>query len=812
MNSHVPTVPTGPAAAGPAETSTSQAAPRLRQAWPVWLGALLLILPTLAAYLPAMNARFIWDDDRYLTQTVHNFIVPSGDDLWATDGLKKIWTTTATEQYYPLVFTTFWLEYRLWGRAASPSAGEPDPPNAVKFVQSDGRTAWFRPAGFHITNIVLHALSAVLLWRILAYLQVPGAWLAAAVFALHPVQVESVAWVTERKNVLSGLFYMAAALTYLHFAYGKGRMAWLGYPVAFMLFVLALLSKTVTCSLPVALLLAFWLRKQRPRASALVGLVPMLALGVVMGRLTSWYEFHKQKYWEPMPIRKAFELSWKEGRAETAQRSGYALTHAQRVLIASRSLLKYAEKLILPRSLSLFYYRWSDKPGGELDPLIPLNWWPLFVLVGLAAGTIGLAAIWGRGVFIGAAFFVMTLFPALGFFDLWPMRYSFWADHFQYLACIGLVALLCAGLARAFGFLGEGRPVFNGTNPPGAIAAAALLVALGAATWARAGAFHDSESIYLDTIWKVPTAWIAHNNLGVLYAERKEYDKAIERFQYIVDKQPDFSAHGTSPHANLASALYFAKDYRRAEAAFREAIRRNPRLGNLHVMLGLSLLEQNDPAKAAEAASVFERAMAFFPNDERVKRYRANALAKAGGAGRAASAPTTAAASGPAPIDLGGATTPQERRMAYIRLAEGAIRQGDFIRAMTVIQAGLTEIPQSQGLWQNYALLLAASPLDEQRNGAQAVAVAERLRDSLTRIGRLEARTMEILAAAYAESGRFDDAIKAAQDGLRLVRPDRDADVQGRLEAQLNLYKAKQPYRIHAALPAPSTRPVRRPT
>jgi protein O-mannosyl-transferase len=133
--------------------------------------ALLLVVAVLIAYLPALQGGYIWDDNRYVTE---NPILPQ------PDGLAAIWTDPgATIQYYPMVFTTFWLEYRLWG---------------------------LNPLGYHATNILLHALSALLLWAILRRLAVPGAWLAAALFALHPVHVESVAWVTERKNVLSGLF------------------------------------------------------------------------------------------------------------------------------------------------------------------------------------------------------------------------------------------------------------------------------------------------------------------------------------------------------------------------------------------------------------------------------------------------------------------------------------------------------------------------------------------------------------------------------------------------------------------------------
>ena len=185
-----------------------------------WLAAALIVFVTIIAYLPALHAGFIWDDDDYVIKN---------ETLRHLEGLRDIWFKIgAVPQYYPLVYTTFWLEYHLWG---------------------------LNPFGYHLANVLLHASAAVLLWRVLRWLQVPGAWLAAALFSLHPMQVESAAWITERKNVLSAVFYFAAALTYLRFtqaqdAGASGKRPWYYYCGALFLFVAALLSKTVTASLP----------------------------------------------------------------------------------------------------------------------------------------------------------------------------------------------------------------------------------------------------------------------------------------------------------------------------------------------------------------------------------------------------------------------------------------------------------------------------------------------------------------------------------------------------------------------------------
>jgi hypothetical protein len=192
----------------------------------LWLAVALVAL-TLIAYYPAIRGGFIWDDDRYVTDNAL---------LRSVDGLGKIWFKPgATIQYYPLVFTTFWIERHLWGLA---------------------------PAGYHVVNVVLHAASAFLVYLIMRGLAVRGAVVVALLFALHPVHVESVAWITERKNVLSGLFYLAAAFVYLRangwLTSADARPSPRAYAATLALFACALLSKTVTATLPAALLLVIW--------------------------------------------------------------------------------------------------------------------------------------------------------------------------------------------------------------------------------------------------------------------------------------------------------------------------------------------------------------------------------------------------------------------------------------------------------------------------------------------------------------------------------------------------------------------------
>ncbi len=355
----------------------------MKNAWksPV-TGAALIILLTVVAYLPALRGGFIWDDDSYVTQN------PA---LRSLAGLVAIWLKPgATYQYYPLVFTSFWAEYHLWG---------------------------LQPFGYHLVNVFLHAVNAVLLWRVLRRLEVAGAWWIAAIFALHPVNVESVAWVTERKNTLSGLFYLLAALAWLRFRPLTAKVTarapdWRYYWLAFGFIVCALFSKTVTLSLPAVLLLLIWWKTGRLEKRDALTLTPWFVLGAASGFMTRWMEQQLVR-----------------GGAE------WDLSFVQRCLLAGRALWFYAGKLFWPAHLTFIYPRWEIDAGAAWQYSFPL---------GIAAV---LVALWffrariGKGPLAAVLFFGITLAPALGFANVYPFRYSYVADHFQYLASIGLIAL-----------------------------------------------------------------------------------------------------------------------------------------------------------------------------------------------------------------------------------------------------------------------------------------------------------------------------------------------------------------------------------
>ena len=503
-----------------------------------WLPALALAAITILAYLPALDRGFIWDDDTYVTRnsTLHDL-----------NGLRRIWFEVgAVPQYYPLVHTTFWIENHLWGLA---------------------------PFHFHLGNVLLHALAAVLLWRVLARLELPGAWLGAALFALHPVGVESVAWITERKNVLSTVFYFAAALAYLRFAWprqgGKergGAASW--YFAALGLYVCALWSKTVTCSLPAALLLVFWWKEPGgagadPHHSSLrrqaLLLAPFFAAGLSLGLLTAWMEKH----------------------IVGAHGAVFTLSLAQRCLIAGRALWFYAGKLLWPAPLVFIYPRWTVSVGV---------WWQWLFPAGAVAVV---AALWaargriGRGPLVAVLFFAGTLFPALGFVNVYPMRYSFVADHFQYLAGVGLLALIAAGVAR------YGLP--QKSRQEGLFAGSGLswwpmlvLLVLAGLTWRQTRIYANTDVLWQATLRHNPDCWLAHNNLGAALFRTGQVDEAIGEFHEALRLNPDYP----ESHNGLGGALGKKGQTDDAIREFREAIRLESDYADARYNLSFTLLKQ----------------------------------------------------------------------------------------------------------------------------------------------------------------------------------------------------------------------------
>jgi len=503
----------------------------------------LLVAMTLVAYRPVLDNGFIWDDDDYVIEN---------PTLRSVDGLRRIWLDFgATPQYYPLVHSTFWVEYQLW--------------------QLD-------PAGYHLVNVLLHALAVVLLWRVLSLLAVPGAWLAAAIFAVHPVHVESVAWITERKNVLSGAFCLASLLAYLRAA-GMGcgapgdRESTRWYALSLLSFACALLSKTVTGSLPAVILLLQWWKRGRIGWPDLRQLAPFFFLSLVFGVLTVQLETQHVG-----AVGREWDLSF-----------------ADRCLVAGRALWFYAAKLLWPAQLAFNYPRWDIDAASGSAFLFP------------AASLAVVVALWaarrrvGRGPLVAVLIFAGTLFPALGFFDVYPMRYSFVADHFQYLASLGLIGLFAAAAASLAGRLSGGRRALA------AVCAAVLLLVLGGLTWRQTQVYRDLETLWRETLAVNPDSWLAHENLGAIVQERGELDEAIRHFKRSLEIEP----HQHEAYNNLGNAMRARGELDEAVALIRRSLEVEPNYVLAHNSLGLALHDRGEHDAAARS---FERALQIHPD------------------------------------------------------------------------------------------------------------------------------------------------------------------------------------------------------
>jgi tetratricopeptide (TPR) repeat protein len=507
----------------------------------------LIFCATLAEYWPALHGTLLWDDSAHVT--------PS--DLQSLQGLWRIWLDRSeTQQYYPLLHTAFWIEHQLWGDAVT---------------------------GYHLVNVLLHSLSACLVVMIVRNLRRPGAILAGFLFALHPICVEAVAWISEQKSTLSAVFYLAAALAYIRFDQNRRRGL---YVLASGLFVLALLSKTVTATLPAALLVVLWWQKGRlVWRRDVAPMLPLLAVGAAAGLFTAWVE-----------------------RTDIgAQGAEFQLSAGQRCLIAGRALWFYLSKLVWPYKLTFIYPRWDVSTSAAWQYLFPI------AFLGVLIVFIILARRGGRGPLAALLYFTGTLFPVLGFLNVYPFVYSFVADHFQYLASLAVIVPAAILLTRSTSRLQGMRAV---------IIPASVAILLGVLTWRQSRMYRDPEVLYRTTIDRNPGCWMAYNNLGNYLAQlpgrsgeaRRDYEAAVRI-------KPDYA----EAHYDLANLL-FQDDLTAAIGHYEAAVRARPDFAEAHANLGTALARV--PSRVSEAVTEYKTAIRLKPGFAVTHYDLANALSR----------------------------------------------------------------------------------------------------------------------------------------------------------------------------------------
>jgi tetratricopeptide (TPR) repeat protein len=613
----------------------------------------IFIVAGLVTYAPLLlsTGGFLWDDAGHLTSPARQ----------SFDGLRRIWFEIgATQQYYPVVHSAFWLQAALWGTDS--------------------------PIPYHVVSVLLHAGSAVLLFRILQLLEIPGAWLGGLLFLVHPVHVESVAWTAELKNTLSGVCYFAAALHYLQFdrARTRGR-----YAAALVLFLLAVLSKSVTATLPVALaVLVLWRRGRLVPARDLLPLAPFVLLGAAAGALTVWFER---------------TLIGAEGQ-------DFALTFVERGLIAGRAIVFYLTSLVWPVGLTFNYPRWNVSQDVWWQYLYP------------AAVITALFVCWRsrmRGVLTALLLFVITAGPALGFVNVYPFRFSYVADHFQYLASASVLALIAAGLWTWLG------PRLR-TIP--AVIAGSLIVAspLAVQTARLSRDYVDAPTLYRATIANNPDSWLAHNNLSALLltSQPPDFASAARHAREALRVFPEYA----EARFNLAVALHELGDLPNAAAEYRRLLAQpgatshlrhreatiQRRLGQALTMLG----------RAGEAIEPLEAAVAIEPDSAASRASLGMALAQTGDLARAR--PHFEAAARLAPAE------PEHQ----INLGAALLQGGDYAGAARALEEAARRAPAAPDVHHN-------------------------------------------LGSAYLALGRYADAVRAFEDALRL-RPN-DTQTQAAL-------------------------------
>ncbi len=720
------------------------------------LGALLCVV-VVVGYWPCLHGGFIWDDKVLLSESrlVH-----------APDGLYRFWFTTQAPDYWPLTSTTFWLEWRLWGN---------------------------EPVGYHVTNLVLHALEALLVWVILGRLGVGGGYLAGLLFAAHPVNVESVAWIAQRKNLVALLFFLLSILCYLlsEEAEGAGgRSRGRGfYAASLVAFVLAMLGKGSVAPLPVLLLLLVWWKRGYLERRDFARVAPFLAVAAVLALVNVWFQTH----------------------------GGEELRHlslVQRVLGAGAVVWFYLWKALVPVGLSFVYRQWQVEPGQLL-------WWiPLLSGVGLTLVLWRYRGRWGRPFFVAWCFFCVALVPVMGLTDVYFMRFSLVADHYQHVALIGVVSLVGAGWSAWRGGLGEtGRRV--------AAACAGVLVGVLVLLTARqSAAYRDEETVYRATIAANPDCWMAYYNLGVDLNARGEHREAIRQFEQALRVRPDYA----EAHNNLALALSSEGRSEEAVAHAREALRLKPDLPEGRVNLGILLSKSG---RAGEALPELERAVrlrgdsaeahynlglvlaALGRQAEAMEHYQEALRLEPGSAETHNALGTGLVAAGRAAeacVEFERALSIQpDDAETLANLALALVRSGRAAEAVARYQEALRLRPDNAEGHYNLGTLLAAGGrlVEAREQYEQALRVRPEYAEAHNNLGVLlanqglvaealvhfaqavrarpdflEARVN--LAETSARAGRFPDAVTQAQAALDLAPPGQRA----RLESKLAQWRA----------------------
>ncbi len=734
------------------------------------------------AYAQVFRAGFIWDDESHLTRN---------PCVIGPLGLKEIWTS-AQAVYYPLVLTSFWLLHKFVG---------------------------LNPLPYHVLNVLLHGASAIMLWRVLKLLKVKGAWLGAALWALHPVMVQSVAWVTELKNTQSCIFYLLAIFFFLKWE-EKPRITRISrieekqeifpdhprnpcYPwliLSLFCFALATLSKPSVVMLPFVLALCIWWTRGRIRWRDALAVAPF---ALISGLASAW------TIWEQKFHSRAVGPDWDQ-------------TLPERLIIAGRAIWFYLGKLIWPDPLIFIYPRW------EVNPPNLIAYFPLVSVITVLIALWFVRQTWSRALFFAAAYYVISLFPVLGFFSVYFFRYSFVSDHFQYLASMGPLALAGAGIAalatrlstEPFDFApdtdapqspAEPKPTPTPARLKNALftgLCGVLLFLLGVLTWRQTAQYRDVNTLYTAILKENPSCWMAHYNLGIALSEEGKTDQAIDHYRQAVTLRPDYA----EAHYNLGRLLVEQGRVGDAIAHYEKAVEINPADAEAQNNFGVTLF---GVGRVNDAIKHYRKALQLQPDYAAASCNLANALIATGDFDGAIARYSACLAAMPdqpgAEYNLASALLREgrtdeaivhyrkvlelqpESADAHANLGSAFLAKRQIPDAIAEYRKAIEISKENVPALSNLAWLLATSADASLRNGPEAVRLAERA-DSASSRSDSHATVLRILAAAYAETGRFAEAKETAQQALNAANAGGNTALADALQGELALYDLGLPY------------------
>ncbi|QEG37680.1 tetratricopeptide repeat protein [Bythopirellula goksoeyrii] len=514
------------------------------------LGIAIILAATCVIYYPSLHGEFILDDDDYITEN---------EFIKASDGLSSFWFSTEPVDYYPISNSSLWFQWRLWGDT---------------------------PTGYHVVNLGLHIVSVLLLWRVLIRLSVPWAYFAALLFAVHPVNVETAAWISQHKGLLALVFMLLSILCFLRtippepsdrlvfFRQGTG----LWYALAIFFFVLASFSKGSAVILPALLVLLTWW-KRKISYWDLAATVPFFVIGAIATKIHTWFQL------------------------QSPEIALLPESNLQRLLCAGTTVWFYLYKALWPLKLQFVYSRW------EIDESQLMWWIPLIACVATTFMLWWYRNRWARVWWVAWCWFGIALVPVMSFADIGYMRFSLVADHYQHIAIISVVALVAGYWHGAYQLL-----------PRIAMPAACVIVlALSFLSWKQASLYETAEALYSHTLAANPGCWLAHNNLGVALAEHGELEEAIEHHQQAIRIEPE----NPRGHNNLGVTLRQMDRVEEALVHYKIALEYRPDYANAHVNMGVALRKLG---RTEEAVEHYKLAVKLLPNSAAAHFNLANAL------------------------------------------------------------------------------------------------------------------------------------------------------------------------------------------